>query len=101
MLMLIRQLGDHFDHIVVDAPPILGLADAPLLSRAVEGCIFVVEAEGVAVRGVKSSLGRLHSVHAHVFGVILTKLKHRQAGYGYGYGHGYGHGYGYGNDAQS
>jgi Mrp family chromosome partitioning ATPase len=97
MLMLIRQLGDHFDHIVVDAPPILGLADAPLLSRAVEGCIFVVEAEGVAVRGVKSSLGRLHSVHAHVFGVILTKLKHRQAGYGYGYGHGYG----YGNDAQS
>jgi capsular exopolysaccharide synthesis family protein len=88
MLMLVRQFSEHFDHIVVDAPPILGLADAPLLSRAVEGCIFVVEAEGVAVRGVKSSLGRLQSVHAHVFGVILTKLKHRQAGYGYGYGYG-------------
>ena len=86
MLMLLRQLVDHFDHIVVDAPPILGLADAPLLSRAVEGCIFVVEAEGVAVRGVKSALGRLHAVHANVFGVVLTKLKHRQAGYGYGYG---------------
>ena len=86
MLLLIRQLGEHFDHVVVDAPPILGLADAPLLSRAVEGCIFVVEAEGVAIRGVKSSLGRLRDVHAHVFGVVLTKLKNRQAGYGYGYG---------------
>ncbi len=88
MLMLVRQLLEEFDHIVVDSPPILGLADAPLLSRAVEGCIFVVEAEGVAVRGIKSSLGRLQSVHAHVFGVILTKLKQRQSGYGYGYGYG-------------
>jgi polysaccharide biosynthesis transport protein len=96
MLMLIRQLLEEFDHIVVDSPPILGLADAPLLSRAVEGCVFVVEAEGVAVRGIKASLGRLQSVHAHVFGVVLTKLKQRQSGYGYGYGYSYG----YGNEAK-
>ena len=100
MLMLVRQLSEHFDHIVIDSPPILGLADAPLLSRAVEGCIFVVEAEGVAVRGLNSSLGRLHSVHAHVFGVILTKLKDRQAGYGYGYGYGYGQDTSLDNDSQ-
>jgi polysaccharide biosynthesis transport protein len=92
MLLLVRQLLENFDHIVVDSPPILGLADAPLLSRAVEGCVFVVEAEGVAVRGVKASLGRLQSVHAHVFGVVLTKLKARQSGYGYGYGYGDGYG---------
>ena len=90
MLLLVQQLLEHFDHVVVDSPPILGLADAPLLSRAVEGCLFVVEAEGVAVRGIKASLGRLQSVHAHVFGVVLTKLKLRQSGYGYGYGYGYG-----------
>ena len=81
---LVQQLLEEYDHVVIDSPPILGLADAPLLSRAVEGCIFVVEAEGVAVRGIKASLGRLQSVHAHVFGAILTKLKQRQAGYGYG-----------------
>ena len=88
MLMLVREMSEQFDHIVIDSPPILGLADAPLLSRAVEGCIFVVEAEGVAIRGVRASLGRLQSVHAHVFGVVMTKLKQRQAGYGYGYGYG-------------
>jgi polysaccharide biosynthesis transport protein len=92
MLMLVRQLLEEFDHVVVDSPPILGLADAPLLSRAVEGCVFVVEAEGVAVRGIKGSLSRLQSVHGHVFGVVLTKLKQRQSGYGYGYGHAYGYG---------
>ena len=90
MVMLVRQSLELFDHVIIDSPPILGLADAPLLSRAVEGCIFVAEAEGVPLRGIKASLGRLQSVHAHVFGVILTKIKHRDAGYGYGYGYGYG-----------
>lgn len=43
-----------------------------------------VGADGVAVRDVKCSLGRLHSVHAHVFGIVFTKLKHQNAGYVYG-----------------
>lgn len=92
MLLLVRQMLEEYDHVVLDSPPILGLADAPLLARAVEGCVFVIEAEGVAVRGIKSSLERLKSVHAHVFGAVLTKLKHKHAGYGYGYGNSYSYG---------
>lgn len=92
LIQLIRALGERFDHIIVDSPPILGLADAPLISRAVEGCIAVVESRGVAVRVVRLALDRLHLVRAHIFGVILTKLDTRQAGYGYGYGYGYSYG---------
>lgn len=92
MLLLVEQLLKSFDHVVIDSPPVLGLADAPLLSRAVEGCIFVVEAEGVAIRGIMASLGRLQAVHAHVLGVVLSKLKNRHANFGYGYGYGYGYG---------
>ena len=89
---LVERLAEHFDHIVIDSPPVLGLADAPLIARAVEGCIYVVEAEGVAVRGIRSALDRLRTVQAHIFGVVLTKLNAKHAGYGYGYG--YGHEYG-------
>jgi polysaccharide biosynthesis transport protein len=92
MVRLLSELQDNFDHVVVDAPPILGLADAPLLAKAVEGCIFVVEAEGVAVRGLRAALQRLQIVHAHVIGVVLTKLSRRQAAYGYGYGYGFEYG---------
>ncbi len=92
MTMLLKLLSESFDHIVIDSPPILGLADAPLLARAVEGCVFVVEADGVAIRGIKASLARLHNVQAHVLGVVMTKLKQRHAGYGYGYGYGYKYG---------
>ena len=89
---LIGLLSERFDHVVVDSPPILGLADAPLLSRAVEGVVFVVEADGVSVRGIRSALQRLRAAQGHIFGVVLTKLQQRHSGYGYGYGHSYGYG---------
>lgn len=88
MGLLLEQLRESFDHVVIDSPPILGLTDAPLLSRAVEGCVYVVQAEGVAVRGLRASLARLQASHAHIYGAVLTKLKQKQAGYGYGYGYG-------------
>ena len=93
---LIELLAERFDHVVVDSPPILGLADAPLLSRAVEGVVFVVESDGVPVRGIRAALARLRAAHARTFGVVLTKLNQQHAGYGYGYGYGQGYGYGYG-----
>lgn len=92
MYQLIRELERHYDHVVVDSSPILGLADAPLLSRTVEGVIFVVQASGVAVRGLHTALARLRAANAPVLGVILTKFEDRRAAYGYGYGYGYRYG---------
>lgn len=89
--ILIDKLSSEFDTVVVDAPPVLGLADAPLLARHVEGCIFVAEVESAPVREIRASIARLRAVQANVIGVILTKLRGRSAGYGYGYGYGYGH----------
>ena len=54
--------------------------------------MFVVEADGVPVRGIRSALQRLRAAQGHIFGVVLTKLQQRHAGYGYGYGHSYGYG---------
>ena len=90
MRLLMREGGGDFDHIIVDSPPIMGLADAPLLSRSVEGCAFVVEAEGVPVRGLRSALARLQQAQARIYGVIVTRLNQKRVGYGYGYGSGYG-----------
>jgi len=94
MATLVKLALQDYDHVIVDAPPVLALADAPLLAQTVEGCIFVVESGGVAVRGIQASLERLRAVQAHIFGVILSKVQQRQAGYGYGYGYGGGFEYG-------
>ena len=70
---------------VIDAPPVLGLADAPLLARAVEGSVFVVEAERTGATLARNAVNRLRAVNSHVFGIVITKVDERQYGYGYSY----------------
>jgi len=91
---LVRQLMDEFDHVIIDSPPILGLTDAPIIGRAVEGSVLVVEAGGPAIRAIRTSIDRLQMIGGHIFGVVLTKVQQRADGYGYGYGYGYGFEYG-------
>lgn len=98
--LLMAALRQVYDHVVIDAPPLLGLADAPLLAGAAEGCLFVVEADGVPIRGLRAALARLEQAHARVFGVVLTKLADQGPGYGYGYGYGYDYKYGSAADAK-
>ncbi|HEV2568142.1 GumC family protein [Sphingomonas sp.] len=92
MFQLVRELESRYQHVIIDSPPILGLADAPLLSKTVEAVIFVVQAGEVAVRGLRSALARLRDVDAPIVGVILTKFEDRYSEYGYGYGFRYKYG---------
>lgn len=100
MATLVQLSLQHYDHVIIDAPPVLALADAPLLAQTVEGCVYVIEAEGVAIRVIQASIDRLRAVQAHIFGSILSKVKQRQTGYGYGYGYGSGFEYGPNADKQ-
>ena len=94
MVTLISTAAEKFDAVIIDAPPILGLADAPLLSSLAAGTLFVLGA-GETRRGViKAALKRLHFARARLVGVVLNKFDFRTASYGYGSNYGYGYGYG-------
>lgn len=89
---LIRGLLDEFDHVFIDAPPLLGLADAPLIASKVDAAIFVVESFGIESRSARIAVDRLRHSGARVVGAVLTKFESRKASYGYGYDYGYGYG---------
>lgn len=90
----LAEAGAQFDLIVVDGPPVMGLADAPMLASVVAGTLLVVEA-GATRRGVaKGAIRRLAQGHARLLGVLLTKFNARKAAYGAGYGYGYDYEYG-------
>jgi len=94
--VLIERLLETYDHVIIDAPPVMGLADAPLIASKVEGILYVVESRSVRSGQIKTALARLIAVNAHIFGFVLTKFEAKRSSYGYGYGYGYGDGYGYG-----
>lgn len=87
---LIARLSQDYDHIVIDSPPVMGLADAPLIASRVEGLVYVVESHGIRSKVVKNAIGRLRVSGARIFGTVLTKFESRKAAYGYEYGYGYG-----------
>ena len=89
---LIERLQEQFDHVIIDCPPVIGLADAPLVAASVEGVIYVVEAGSIQAGMVRMALGRLSAAQVTIVGTILTKLDARRAPLGYGYDYGYGYG---------
>lgn len=86
---LLADAAATFDHVVIDGPPILGLADAPLLSTIVQATLMVVESGRTRTRAVVEAQNRLRTAGSHLIGAILTRYQ-AQASYGYGYGYGYG-----------
>ncbi len=84
-----------YDHIVIDGPPVLGFADAPLLASAVQGTVLVVESKQTRRAQARGALRRLTIGSTHLLGVILTKFNvkaTRYGGYDYSYDYHYGPG---------
>lgn len=92
IIRIVDEASKRFDHVIVDGPPVLGLADAPLLSRAVEATVLVIEAARTPATRARHAVDRLFGVRTHIIGAILTKFDIKTSGYGYGYGYEYRYG---------
>ena len=96
----VDRLAELYDVIVIDGPPVMGLADAPLLASIADGTLLVVEA-GRGYRGqAKVAIRRLRANSARIVGAVLTKFDARQSGYGYAYEYNYAYTYKYGHDTK-
>ncbi|HKX78286.1 MAG TPA: polysaccharide biosynthesis tyrosine autokinase [Novosphingobium sp.] len=81
----LADLSKHYDSIVIDSAPVLGLADAPLIADLVDGCVFVMEAGRSRPSAIRAALKRLANAKGMFYGIVLTKFDHRLPGYGYDY----------------
>ncbi|WP_226635067.1 GumC family protein [Brevundimonas poindexterae] len=90
---LLDQALASYDHVIIDGPPVLGFADAPILSSQVEGTLFVLESRNTGRRQAIGALRRLAMGRGRVLGAVLTKFqasKTRHDGYDYSYDYDYG-----------
>ena len=86
---VLDHLSDMFDIVVIDAPPVLGLADAPLLAAYCQATLVVTRANGARRQVITSAIRRLEATGAHILGVVMTRYKSTYSGYGDAYGYGY------------
>jgi polysaccharide biosynthesis transport protein len=75
----------HFDVVLVDSAPVLGLADAIMIGSSVDGVTYLVESGRNLPKAVSGAIARLEQANVRIFGCVLTKFDAKQAGYGLAY----------------
>jgi polysaccharide biosynthesis transport protein len=81
MRELIRTAAQHYDHILIDSPPLMNVTDPAILSTMVDGVILVVQAGRSTRDIVRRAKQDLRSVGARIFGVVLNNVDLRREGY--------------------
>ncbi len=89
MEQVVQELARTYDVVVIDSPPILGLADAPALSALADGVIFVVESDRSRRGSLKTALRRLRAMRPILLGAVLTKFDPTRSGNRYSEYYGY------------
>lgn len=74
MKALIKTLEETFDTVIIDAPPLLPVTDAAVLSQHVGGVVVVVGAQNIRQPDLSKSLRALEMVGSPILGVVLNKL---------------------------
>jgi capsular exopolysaccharide synthesis family protein len=82
MASTLSTVADQYDVVIIDGPPILGIADAILLADRADAAVFVVEAGRIESDQLRIARDRMPSKLPA--GSILTKFVAKDAGVGYG-----------------
>jgi polysaccharide biosynthesis transport protein len=70
---VLEDLRQTYDVILIDAPPVLGHADARWFSRVCDGAVLVHDPRITAARDAEAALARLRQDRIHVFGTVLNQ----------------------------
>jgi succinoglycan biosynthesis transport protein ExoP len=85
----IIELGrKRYDLIVLDAPPVLAVANTAVMAQAADGTIVVVHWNQTPSVAVTSAIRTLQAYGVRILGGVLTKVRPNELGKGEGaYGH--------------
>lgn len=81
LLELLEEAEHEFEHVIIDSPPSLLMADARLLAPVVDGVVVVVGAGVSTVGMLRRCLRELDQVGATVVGIALNRLRSTRGGY--------------------
>jgi len=82
---IIQQLRARYDLVVVDAPPVMAVADARMIGRLVDKTLFVLRWDKTPRKVAKAALDQLRRYGTDVAGVVLQQVDlERYRGFGQG-----------------
>lgn len=70
--------------VIIDAPPLLPVTDAAVLTRSADGAIVVITHGGTLDSELQASLNHISTVHGRTLGIVFNRMRRSAAGGYYG-----------------
>ncbi len=87
LVTLLNQASDKYDLIIVDSPPVVGLADALVLANRSTATLLVVASHQTTKSQLNHALSRIRMGYGNVIGFAFTKARKQDtSSYLYDYG---------------
>jgi capsular exopolysaccharide synthesis family protein len=80
---LLEELGQDYDWIVIDAPPVMAVTDAAVIANGASGVVFVIGAEMTPRRTAQTAIEQLTAARAKIIGAVLNRANVRRHSYYY------------------
>jgi len=80
---LLSSLGEHFDWVILDSPPVMAVTDASVIAHLTTGVVFVVGSEQVNRHVARNAVEQLRASKATILGAILNRVDVRRNPYYY------------------
>ena len=74
MSTLLTDLAHEFDHVVIDAAPVLPVTDAAVVSTVADGALMVIAASRTQISDATAARAALDRVGGRVVGVVLSMV---------------------------
>lgn len=86
MQVLLSSIDNRYDYIIIDAPPVMAVADAQIIAQITDGVIVVVSANKTIKHSLQKCINELREVKARILGTVLNNYDYKSNGYsGYYY----------------
>ncbi len=83
--VLLAELRTQFDLVIVDTAPVLASSDALLAAQAVDATVLVCAVQSTSYEQALRAIRALRMAGGQVCGLVLNKVAHAPASYGYPY----------------
>jgi capsular exopolysaccharide synthesis family protein len=85
VINMVNELRKEYDYIVIDTPPVLSVTDALIVSKYVDGVIYVAAYNQTRKDNAKAGLEQLQANGAQIIGGVLANIDVRKSSGLYGY----------------
>lgn len=84
--IFLESISKHYDHVIIDSPPILAVTDAAIIGRMASATLVVIKAGQHPMRELEQCTKRLLQAGVDIKGIVFNDVPESSSSYGYGYG---------------